>query len=159
MFKWNSDMIVLSVKFRKEFCSPAPMDSQCKFYVLPEHKSNHKMLEIITMQVLRQPIKDSGTLPPCVQLSPWVSQACFAPSWTGGREAQLSWAQAGVEQDECAGNGKEGVIYAPREVPRDSGARFVSRCIIGQSRDVGRCFIYIVRNYSGGRGLIRSNKE
>ena len=39
-----------------------------------------------------------GALPPCVQLPPWGSQACCAPSWTGGREAWLSLALVGAKQ-------------------------------------------------------------
>jgi hypothetical protein len=41
----------------------------------------------------------------------------------------------------------EGGIYGPGpgEVARVSGTRFVWACTIGQSRGVGRCFIYILR--------------
>lgn len=70
------------------------------------------------------------------------------------------WVQSRISvTDECAGNGKGRGIYAPREVPRVSGARFVGPCIIGQGRGVRRCFIYILRGYSGKRGLISQTRS
>lgn len=41
--------------------------------------------------------------------------------------------------------GKSG-IYAPVQVARVSGARFVWLCTIGQGRGVERCFIYILQD-------------
>jgi hypothetical protein len=56
------------------------------------------------------------------------------------------------------GGGGDG-IYAPGEVVRVSGTRFVWLCTTGQVRGVGRCFIYILRGCRGAGYLIRSNKE
>lgn len=39
------------------------------------------------------------------------------------------------------GGRRERVIYAPEEVARVSGARFVCLCTTGQGKGVGRCFI------------------
>lgn len=45
---------------------------------------------------------------------------------------------------------REKGIYAPGEVIRVSGARFVWLCKIGQDRDVGNCFICIFRGFRVG---------
>jgi hypothetical protein len=44
-------------------------------------------------------------------------------------------------------------IYAPGEVASISGARFAWPCTIGQGRGVGRCFIYILKDWQvqGGK--------
>jgi hypothetical protein len=40
-------------------------------------------------------------------------------------------------------------IYAPGEVAKVSGTRFVWLCSIDQGRGVGKCFFYILRDCKG----------
>lgn len=114
---------------------------------------------------------------PC-SLPPGGSQASWAPSWIGGREAEPGtgecsagpWSLMSAQAMNTPENSfrelvhllgaGEGGIYAPDKVARVSGPRYVWPCTISQGRGVGRCFIYILRGCRvGDRGnLIRSNK-
>lgn len=57
------------------------------------------------------------------------------------------------------GSGSGDGIYAPGEMAKVSGARFVWPCPSGQGMGVGRYLIYILRGSRGWVYLIKSNRE